>query len=238
MKSERKSTIQVTLGHIPVKIIRKQVKHIRLRIVPPHHEVRISVPEQMPIETAQALAMTKFDWLANRLAVLREQDEASARARLAGEYCYVWGHRYALQFAEHAAAPSITFEDSILRIFLRPNTSPEKRQAILEQWYRDELEREIPMLIKKWEPRMGVSVARLRLQHMKTRWGTCNTATRTIRINTELAKKPPEHLEYVVVHEMTHLIHSNHGPGFMATMDQHIPKWREHRRALDIFPRD
>ena len=228
---------QLTLGDIPVKIVRKKCKHIHLKIVPPTHEVRISVPHHMPIETAQALAMTKYDWLANRLEELRLEELARENAPPDEKTCLVWGKRLRLAFIEENAVPRVELTADVLNVYVRPAMPREKRDALLDQWYRTELGRGLAPMIAKWETAMNTSIGRISFQRMSTRWGTCNSATRTIRINTELAKKPPEHLEYILVHEMTHFWHNNHGDDFQNAMDHHLPSWRTLRRDLDIFPR-
>ena len=233
-----KDEMALKLGNISVNVVRKNIKHIHLKIIPPTHEVRISVPRQMPIEVAQALAMSKYDWLASRLETLRAQEQTLATAAQVGrETCLVWGKRYPLEFIECDAAPTVELTEDALRVYVYPNTSVEKRNAILERWYRAELGKALSPFIAKWEQIMGVSIGRISLQRMKTRWGTCNSATRTIRMNVELVKKPREQLEYVLVHEMTHFQHNNHGAGFQAAMDHAMPTWRTLRRELDIFPR-
>lgn len=226
------------LGDIPARIVRKDIKHIHLRIVPPMLNVCISVPRGMPIETAQALAMSKFDWLTSRLAVLHAQERAlAAEAQNEPTSCLLWGRRYPLVYTERMGQAKVEIREETVHFSVGRDTSAEKRNAILERWYCDQLHVALVPLIMKWEQRMSAPIGRISLQRMKTRWGTCNSATRTIRLNIELARKPLEHLEYVLVHEMVHFQHNNHGVGFQQALTALIPDWRLIRRALDTFPR-
>ncbi len=147
-----------------------------------------------------------------------------------------WGKRYLLRLDEKDAPPSVELKHSKMLLSVRPGTNRERKQAILEAWYRYNLKQSIPALIEKWQPRMGVSVHSFYVQRMKTKWGSCSVHSSSIRINTELAKKPQACLEYIVVHEMTHLLEPSHNSRFIALMDQFIPKWRFYREELNRLP--
>jgi predicted metal-dependent hydrolase len=229
---------EIRLGTIPARVIRKKIKHIRLRIVPPNNDVVVSVPHGVPIEDAQALAMSKYVWLSERLSDLRAHDASLAQNRLAGNHIFFRGKHYALVFSESMEQTGAVIENTELRVFAPPGSSSRRRQELLDTWLRQALERTLEPLVIHWSTRMGIGPKRLVFQRMKTRWGTCNTATRTIRLNLMLVEKPIEYLEYTLVHEMTHLQHPNHGPGFASAMDGWLPNWRTLHRELDLFPRD
>jgi predicted metal-dependent hydrolase len=141
--------------------------------------------------------------------------------------------RYLLAVVEKNAPPSVEVQAGTLRLCVRPGKDKESREAVMRSWYRQLLKAEIPALIKAWEPRLSVTVSGFYVQRMKTKWGSCNRAAGTIRLNTELAKKPKECLEYVVVHELAHLIERRHNDRFFAIMDKHLPQWRLHRQELN-----
>jgi len=158
------------------------------------------------------------------------------RADLGRHHSLAWGKRYLLKIIECYEAPSIELKHDEMLLRLHPGADSKKAQAVVEEWYREQIRQAPPPLIAKWEPVMGVKVARLFVRHMRTRWGSCNSRTRSIRLNTELAKKRAELLEYVVVHEMAHLIVRGHNDRFKTIMDQHLPHWRMHRRELNSAP--
>ena len=149
---------------------------------------------------------------------------------------YVWGKRYLLTIVEEDLLPLVELSHQRLHLRVRLGTSPDKRQAILDHWYRSQLRQSVPAMIAKWEPLMGVSVSKFFVQRMKTKWGSCNHHARRIRLNTDLAKKPIECLEYIVVHEMIHLLEPTHNARFMDLMSRFVPNWRVHRETLNRLP--
>jgi predicted metal-dependent hydrolase len=167
---------------------------------------------------------------------LRGQQRETPREYLDRESHYVWGRRYLLQVAEGDAAPMVELRHSKMLLTIRPGTDEDKRQTILDEWYRTQLKKAVPFVIAKWEPLMGVKVERFFVQKMKTKWGSCNAAAKGIRLNTELAKKPPKCLEYIVVHEMAHFLVRQHNNRFTALMDQYLPNWRSTRQSLNAAP--
>jgi len=171
-----------------------------------------------------------------QVSKLRDQERETPREYLDRESHYLWGKRYLLKVVEKEAPPGVELKHSKMLLQVRPGTSPDKRQAILEEWYREQLKATVPPFIAKWEPLMGVKVTRFFVQRMKTRWGSCNPDTGGIRLNTELAKKPPECLEYLVVHEMTHLLEPTHNDRFMNLLERFMPKWRFFRDELNRLP--
>jgi len=203
---------------------------------PPTGRVRISAPSRMSLDTIRVFAISKLGWIKQQQKKLREQERETPREYLDRESHYVWGKRYLLTVFESNQAPSIELKHSRMLLRMRPGTDERRRQTLVEGWYREQLKRALPQLIAKWEPLMGVKVARFFVQRMKTKWGSCSPETRGIRLNTDLAKKPRECLEYIVVHEMLHLLEPTHNVHFVALMDQFIPKWKFYRDQLNCLP--
>jgi predicted metal-dependent hydrolase len=227
---------QIHLGEIAVDVVFKDIKNIHLSVYPPEGKVRISAPLRMNIDTIRVFAITKLAWIRQQQKKLREQNRETPREYLDRESHYVWGKRYLLKVTEHDAAPKIELNHNKIHLQVRPATSQERKQAIIEEWYRETLKEVTQSLIIKWEPIMGVKVERFFVRQMKTRWGSCSPAARSIRLNTDLSKKPPECLEYIVVHEMTHLLEPTHNNRFVNLMDQFLPKWRFYKDELNKLP--
>lgn len=227
---------QIALGDITVDVIRKKIKNIHLSVHPPGGRVRIAAPLRLALDTLRLFAIAKLGWIRKQQARLRKQERETAREYLDRESHFVWGKRYLLRVEEVKAAPTVelTLTELVLRV--RPGTSSRKRAEALETWHRERLKEAAGPLFRKWEPVMGVKVGKLFTQRMRTRWGTCNSRTRSIRLNTELVKKPAECLEYVVVHEMVHLLESSHNSRFKALMSQFIPNWVVYRQMLNRLP--
>jgi predicted metal-dependent hydrolase len=227
---------RIELGEIAIDVVKKDIKNIHLSVYPPSGKVRISAPLRMDLDSIRIFAITKLGWIKSQQKKLCDQERESPREYLDRESHYVWGKRYLLKVIEKDAAPAVDLKHNRMLFQIRPETSGERKQAILEEWYRENLKEAIPSLIAKWEPLMGVKVERFFVQRMKTKWGSCNHRSRNIRLNTDLAKKPPECLEYIVVHEMTHLLVQTHNSRFTALMDQFMPKWKFYRDELIRLP--
>jgi predicted metal-dependent hydrolase len=227
---------QITLGKISVDVLQKDIKNIHLSVYPPSGKVRISAPLRMDIDTIRVFAIAKLGWIKNQQKKLGAQVRESPREFLNRESHYVWGKRYLLKVVELEDVPSVQLKHSKIVLSIRPGSAEEKKQAVLEEWYREQLKVAVPNLIAKWQPLMGVHVERFFIQRMKTKWGSCNTSFGNIRINTELAKKPRECLEYIVVHEMVHLLEPTHNKHFVFLMDQFMPKWQFYRDELNRLP--
>lgn len=227
---------QIHLGDVAVDVVLKDIKNIHLSVHPPTGRVRISAPARMSLDTIRVFAISKLEWIKQQQQKLREQERETRREYVDRETHYLWGKRYLLKVSEKVAAPSVELRHSEIQLQIRPGTNDEGKEAILEEWYREKVKEVVPRLIAKWEPLMGVKVARFFVQRMKTKWGSCNGGFRNIRLNTELAKKPPECLEYIVVHEMVHLLESTHNRRFIALINQFIPKWKFYRDELNRLP--
>lgn len=227
---------QINLGEIAVDVVKKDIKNIHLSVYPPAGKVRISAPLRMDLDTIRVFAITKLGWIKTQQKKLREQERETPREYLDRESHYVWGKRYLLKVVEKDAAPEVELKHSKMILQIRPATSHERKQAILDAWYREKLKVIAASVIAKWEPLMGVKVEKFFVQKMKTKWGSCNPYFRSIRLNTDLAKKPPECLEYIAVHEMAHLLEPTHNTRFIALMDQFMPKWRFYKDELNKLP--
>ena len=227
---------EIAFGDITADVVLKDIKHIHLSVYPPNGRVRIAAPSRMRLDTIRVFAISKLDWIKQQQQKLQDQERETPREYLDRESHYVWGKRYLLKAIEGNAAPSVVLQHSRLLLRVRPGTDAKKKRAIVEAWYRQQLKKAVPPLIAKWEPLVGAKVERFFVQRMKTKWGSCNHRARTLRLNTELAKKPRECLEYIVVHEMTHVLEPTHNARFVALMDQCMPQWRFYRDQLNRLP--
>jgi len=227
---------QIDLGDIAVEVVLKDIKNVHLSVLPPSGRVRISAPSRMSLDTIRAFAVSKLDWIKKQQARLQAQERETRREYLDRESHYVWGKRYLLKVLEEERAPSVLLEHGRMLLAVRPGANEAKRRTVAEDWYREELKKAIPALLAKWEPLIGVTVERFFAQRMKTKWGSCNPLAHSIRLNTDLAKKPRECLEYVVVHEMVHIIEPTHNARFVALMDQAMPQWRAYKEQLKRLP--
>jgi hypothetical protein len=198
--------------------------------------VRISAPRHTSLDTLRVFALSKLGWIRQQQAKLREQEREAPRDYVDRESHYLWGKRYLLTVLESDEPPAIDLEHRRMLLRVRPGTGEVRRQELVEEWYRERLKEAVPPLLARWQPRLGVEVERWFVQRMKTKWGSCNHRSGTIRLNTELAKKPPECLEYVVVHELVHLLEPTHNARFIALMDRAMPNWQVHRQTLNELP--
>lgn len=227
---------RIKLGEVAVDVVRKLIKNVHLSVHPPTGRVRIAAPERMSLTTVRVFAIAKLPWIRRQQRKLREQERETPREYINRESHYVWGQRYLLKVVEADKSPSVELSHGRMILRVRRGTDTAQRQAIVEEWLREQLRTAVPSLIKKWERPIRVRVRQFFVQRMKTKWGSCNDRTGSIRLNTELARKPRECLEYIVVHEMVHLLEPTHNVRFMALMDQFMPKWQSHREILNRLP--
>jgi predicted metal-dependent hydrolase len=227
---------QVQLGDIAVEVVRKDIKNVHLSVHPPTGRVTISAPSRLDLNTIRVFAISKIEWIRRQQGKFQEQQRETPREFLDRESHYVWGRRYLLKVVERDAPPEVELRPRTLVLRVRIGADAEKKQAVLDQWYREQLKAAVPPLVAKWERLLRVKVEQFFVQRMKTKWGSCNHAAGSIRLNAELAKKPPECLEYVTVHEMVHLLEPTHNARFIALVNQFIPKWRHYRDALNRLP--
>lgn len=226
----------VQLGNIAVDVVLKDIKNVHLSVYPPNGRVRIAAPARMSLDTIRVFAVSKLGWIKQQQKKLREQERETPREYLNRESHYLWGKRYLLTVQEKDRTPSIELRHRRILLSVPAGANKERRQELFEVWHREQLKNAVLPLLAKWQPLMGVTVSRVFVQRMKTKWGSCNPTARHIRLNTELAKKPPECLEYIVVHELAHLIEPTHTQRFIALMDRFLPKWQFYRQVLNRLP--
>ena len=226
----------IQLGEITIALTRKDIKHAHLSVHPPSGRVTLVAPNGTRSEVARAYAISRLGWIRDRQARIRGQARETPRQFVERESHYLWGRRYLLIVREKEARPSIRLSHRAIMLTVRPGSSGARRAAVMHEWHKCHLHEAVRELIALWEPKLGVEVAGYFLQRMKTKWGSCNHRARTIRLNTELVKKPKDLLEYVVVHEMLHLMVPTHSQRFLGLMSQHYPAWREARAELNELP--
>lgn len=227
---------QLQLGNITVDVEQKDIKNIHLSVYPPSGRVRIAAPLRMNLDTIRVFALSKLSWIKKQQIKFKGQDREAPRDFINRESHYLSGKRYLLKVIEHDASPNVVLKHGTIELFVRPETSKEKRKVILDDFFRQQLKESVPALIAKWEKRMNVQVNEFGIRKMKTKWGTCNREAKRIWLNLELVKKPVECLEYIVVHELTHLLERHHNDRFIALMDGFMPKWRFFKDELNRLP--
>jgi predicted metal-dependent hydrolase len=227
---------QIELGNITIEINQKDVKNIHLSVYPPEGRVRITAPSQMKMDTIRIFAISKLKWIKEQKEILLNQERESKREFLDRESHYFFGKRFLLKLHEINAAPRIEIDHKYIHLYVRPNTNLEKKRKIIDEWYRTELKKITLKLIAKWEKKIGVKSKEFGIKKMRTKWGTCNTEAKRIWLNLELAKKPIECVEYIIVHELVHLLERGHNQRYVKFMNQFMPKWRFHRDELNSLP--
>ena len=219
---------------VEVEVVRKNIKHMHLGVYPPAGRVRVAAPLHVDDDVVRLAVISRLAWIQRKRAEFERQDRQPRREYVTGESHYFEGRRYRLDVVVSGARNGIRLRDRAwLEMRVRSGTGRDAREALLYGWYRTQLRRRIPSLVAEWETRLDVSVAEWRLRRMKTRWGTCNCRARRIWLNTELAKKSVRCLEYVVVHEMVHLIERSHNERFRAILDGALPDWRQRLDELN-----
>ncbi len=226
----------IRLSEIMIAVTRKEIKHVHLSVHPPNGRVTLVAPKGTRPEVARAYAISKLGWIRDQQAKLRGQARETPRQFVERESHYLWGRRYLLSVKEAGAKPSVRLSHRTITLTVRPDSSRAKREAVMQEWHRSLLHEAVPELIRKWELKLGIEVSGYFLQRMKTKWGGCNHRAGNIRLNTELVKKPRDLLEYVVLHEILHLIEPTHTERFLALMSKHYPAWREARAELNELP--
>jgi predicted metal-dependent hydrolase len=221
------------LGDIDVDFRRRKVRHIYLTVHPPDGRVTLVAPRTMRSSVVLAFAESRVEWIRKKQEHLRKHPRPAPLQYVTGERHQVWGREHVLEVVERDSRPSVILDDQRILLSVRPGTSRKSRAAVIHGWHKSLLHDVLPAMIREWEPRLGVHVSAYFLRRMKTRWGSCNHRAKRIRLNTELVKKPRELLEYVLVHELAHLIVPRHDRKFYGLMDRHYPQWRETRRQLN-----
>lgn len=224
------------LGGIQIDVIRKDIKNVHLSVLPPDGRVRLSAPKRMKEETLRAYTLTRLPWIRQQQRKLVSQPRETKREYLPRESHYVWGERCLLKIVEADAPPSVSRKHKKLMLQVRPGTDRDRRAELLAAWYRTQIRERVDALLPEWERCLKVRMNTLFVQHMRTKWGSCNPTKGNVRLNTELAKKPPECLEYILVHELIHMIEPTHNERFVQLMSQHMPDWRSRRDLLNALP--
>ncbi len=227
---------QLQLGELSVDVVRKEIKNIHLSVHPPSGRVTIAAPTRLSLDTIRVFAIAKLGWIRQQQKKIVEQERETPREYLNRESHYVWGQRYLLKVLEGDFPASVELTPRHMIFRTRPGWDQERKQELLESWYRQQLRDAAVPVITKWEGVMGVKVQRFFVRRMKTKWGSCNPTAHAIRLNTDLAKKPRECLEYIVVHELAHLLEPTHNARFVAILDQFLPRWKSNRDLLNRLP--
>jgi len=222
---------------IAVEVVRKDIKNLHVGVYPPSGRVRVAAPLRLDDEAVRLAVISRLGWIRRQQAEFERQERQSRREFVTGESHYFKGRRYRLNVTEHDGRPTLRLlNNRMMELRARPGDNRDTREAVLYQWYRSQLRSQLPPLLAKWEPKVGVTVDDLRIKKMKTRWGSCNIEAKRVWLNLELAKKPVSCLEYIVVHEMVHLRERAHNERFQALMDRLLPQWRLHRDELNRAP--
>ncbi len=226
-------SLQFELGDIVADVTYKEIKNIHLSVNPPMGDVRISAPKHINQDSIRLFVLSKLSWIRKQQQQFRDQARETPREYLDRESHYVWGKRYLMRVVEKAATSVVEIQHDKLILQVRPGSDEAKRQAILERWYRQELRSKATELLDMWQKKLSVSPSKLIIQKMKTKWGSCSQKSGIIRLNLELAKKPPHCLEYIIVHELIHLIEPTHNEHFISLMESYLPKWKSYREELN-----
>jgi len=228
-------TIDMMVAELCIEVVRKRIKHCYIRVRRDDGRVRVSAPAGMSDAAVRRLINARLPWIRRQRQRLAAIEHATATRLVSGETHYLQGRPYRLRVVERPGrATCAVVDDDTVELRVARGTTSAKRRDVLAQWHRRHLREEIPRLVRLWEPEMGVAVAEWRIKRMRTRWGSCNIRDRRIWLNLGLAAKPPECLEYVIVHEMVHLLERRHSPRFYALMDRFLPDWRERRGRLTL----
>ncbi|AOE86307.1 M48 family metallopeptidase [Pseudomonas sp. TCU-HL1] len=224
----------ITVSGLTVEVVRKPIKNLHLGVYPPQGRVRVAAPLAVDDEAVRLAVVGKLGWIKRQRAKFQAQPRQSQRRMVSGESHYFLGRRYRLRVHETTGALRIALRGTAtMDLFVRPDTTVERREQVLHDFYRAELKRLVPELLEKWQPKLGVEARAWGIKRMKTKWGTCNIEARRIWLNLELAKKPVQCLEYILVHELAHLHERHHNDRFTALLDLHLPQWRPLREELN-----
>ena len=228
---------RIQVSDIPVEIVRKDIKNLHIGVYPPYGRVRVAAPLQLDDEVVRLAVVSRLGWIRRQQGAFEQQDRQSEREMVTGESHYFQGRRYRLDVVVYDGPASVRLiNNKTIQLQIRAKDDNSYRRRVLHQWYREHLKKQIPALLAKWEPRVGVSVAEVRIKKMKTRWGSCNSNARRVWLNLELAKKPVVCLEYILVHEMVHILERHHNEHFREMMNALIPKWQSIRDELNRVP--
>jgi len=230
-------SVEIRVSGLAVQIVRKDIKNLHLGVYPPNGRVRVATPLRVNDNAVRLAVIGKLGWINRQQARFDAQSRQSEREMVSGESHYFLGRRYRLNVIEHNGPSKVVLrKKTTIDLYVRPKTSAVQREMVLQRWYRQQLAALVPPLMDKWQPILGVEAANWTIKKMKTKWGSCNTAARRIWLNLELVKKPVQCLEYIVVHELVHLLERYHNDKFLAMMNAFLPQWRSRRIELNAAP--
>lgn len=228
---------QITISDITIDVIRKQIRNIHLAVYPPTGRVRIAAPLQTSDDTIRLFAISKLAWIRRNQRKFEGQERITPREFKNRESHYFNGQRYLLNIIETDAPPKVVLKSkNYIDLYVRPESPTAKKLEVLNEWYRAHLKTVIPGLIGKWEKIMSIEVNEWQVRQMKTKWGSCNIEEKRIWINLELAKKPEHCLEYILVHEMVHLMERHHNERFHHFLETYLPNWKQLKTELNQLP--
>lgn len=226
----------IELGNICIDVVKKDIKNIHLSVLPPLGKVRVSAPSKMNLDTIRVFTISKLRWIRKQQQQFAEQKREKPRRYISGESHYLKGKRYLLKVIERKGKQEVKLRHNRIELYVRHNSNFESRAIVMEKWYRSILAEYINVFVEKWEKKIGVNCSETKIRKMRTLWGSCNNIKKTITLNLELSKKPLECLEYIIVHELIHLIERSHNHKFVALMDKHMSDWRSRRDLLNRLP--
>ncbi len=227
---------QITVSDITIDVVRKDIKNLHLAVYPPTGRVRITTPLNVDDEAVRLFAISKLGWIKNHRQSFTSQERETKREYVSGESHYFEGTRYLLNVIYHNATPKVEIRNKrYIDLYVRPNSTIGQRERVMTEWYRQRLIEKIHVLIEKWQTIIGVQLNAWEVRQMKTKWGTCRREVKRIWLNLELAKKPLPCLEYIIVHELVHMLERHHNDRFIAFMDKFMPQWRLHQNELNQF---
>jgi predicted metal-dependent hydrolase len=229
-------TETILLGDISIAVTRKDIRNVHLSVHPPHGRVTLSAPKSTRLEVARAYAISKLAWIREQQQKLTRQARETPRKYLNRESHSLWGRRHLMTIVYRDGKPFVALDHKRITLTVRPGSNATKRAEVIHEWHKRLLHEALPPIIQTWERKLRVEVRGYFLQRMKTKWGSCNHRLGHIRLNTELVKKPKDLVEYVIVHEMVHLIEPTHSDRFVALLEKHYPTWRESRAELNELP--
>lgn len=234
MSTERR---HIVVGGLRVQIVRKAIKNLHLGVYPPNGRVRVAAPLAVSDKAVRFAVVRKLGWIKRQRTRFADQPRQSRREMVSGETHYFLGRRYRLRVTKHRGPSRVVLRGrTTMELSVRPGSDASARDEVLQRWYRARLRELVPPLLAKWEAVLGVQASDWRIRRMKTKWGACSVQAGRIWLNLELAKKPERCLEYLVVHELVHLIERRHDDRFMILMDKYLPLWRQYRRELNSSP--
>lgn len=226
----------LTVAGLGVDVVFGEIKNLHISVYPPLGRLRVAAPEHMSEDTIRLAIVQRLPWIKRQREELQQAQRQTKREMDSGETHYVWGQRYRLDVSRTSGKHNVEVKGQTLWVVTPEGSDGNEKRATLDRWYRRELKAAVPALLAKWQPIVGAEADKIVVRRMKTKWGTCVASSKTIWLNPELAKKNPRSLEYIIVHELTHLHERTHNDRFVALMDEFLPDWRARRDELNVAP--